>query len=469
MRIRLFKALCLLAVSAVFLACTEDGNKIGIIYDNEKISSDYAQFGATTCSQLMGAVGNSGTDCYLGRIVDPETRGIVTASFASQFHIFEDFRFPRRSEMFPPDGKDHSSEAVRCDSIELRIFFEETVGEDTNPMKLEVFELDKNKIIREDTTYMSDTQLMQSFVASGASPLTSKTFTPIDYSQSDSALINMKTRNIRVVLPRAYGDGIIDAYYKDPTSYKDSYTFIRRVCPGLYFRIQSGSGTMITVSVVTLNIFFSTYDTAGKKTSQHCRFATTPEVTQCTQIENSDMSPLVRDDVPYTYLKTPAGICTEVTLPIDAIFEGHATDSVSHVSIAFTRYNNLSVNDITMGTPATLLMVRKSEADAFFLQHKVTDNLTSYISSYSSAYGNYTFSNICQLVNTCMRDKLEGKADADWNKVLLIPVKTSTTQDSYGNTRVTKVAHDLGLNSIRLVKGTPSNPISVQVIYSQFQ
>jgi len=45
----------------------------------------------------------------------------------------------------------------------------------------------------------------------------------------------------------------------------------------------------------------------------------------------------------------------------------------------------------------------------------------------------------------------------------------TTTSDSYGYTHQVRVTHDMDMNSVRLVKGTPQNPIQMQVIYSRFQ
>ena len=41
-----------------------------------------------------------------------------------------------------------------------------------------------------------------------------------------------------------------------------------------------------------------------------------------------------------TYLKSPAGIFTEVTLPVDEISQAHANDSLLSVSVTFNRQNS---------------------------------------------------------------------------------------------------------------------------------
>ena len=63
--------------------------------------------------------------------------------------------------------------------------------------------------------------------------------------------------------------------------------------------------------------------------------------------------------------------------------------------------------------------------------------------------------------------KNKGKTN-DWNKVVLIPVSLKTATID-GSTVVTKVNHDMGLSSTRLVRGTTASPIKLKVIYSRFK
>lgn len=238
---------------------------------------------------------------------------------------------------------------------------------------------------------------------------------------------------------------------------------------------------MLSVEASTLNIYFSYYskEKPDSLLTGLGRFAATPEVIQSTQFANDDMQELVSKNE-CTYLKTPAGIYTEVTLPVKEIFNGHETDSVSRAQLTFTRYNNTSSSSQSLDIPQSLLLVRKKDRLSFFKSHCVSDSKSSYTTSYSSTYNTYTFTNICRLISLCQHEKQEGMKQTglneeewearnpDWNKAALIPVSISTTTDSYGETHQVSVTHDMGMNSIRL-QGGPNNPISMQVIYSRFK
>ena len=171
-------------------------------------------------------------------------------------------------------------------------------------------------------------------------------------------------------------------------------------------------------------------------------------------------------------------------LPIREIFSGsHATDSISLASITLNRYNKTQTS-YQLGTPERLLMLREKDLQSFFSEHRVADGRTAYTTSFSSTYNSYTFNNICRLISYCQHEKMadlekenkariacdqpamtedEWEAAHDgWNRVLLIPVVTST--NASGNQ--VSVTHDLSLNSIRLIGG--DTKLQMQVVYNNF-
>ncbi|MBR1788776.1 MAG: DUF4270 domain-containing protein [Bacteroidaceae bacterium] len=472
-------------VLLAFAACDDNTENIGIHSESDGITNSLAVFQLTTRSLKLDSVVANSTISYLGDITDPETGTDIRADFAAQFYTFEDYEFPDKSQMVGDvDGKVRQG-IVQCDSCEVRLYFDKYYGDGNNPMKLEVYELSSEKLLEEDSVYYTNVDLTK-FLPAGSAPLSTRIFTPRDFNQSSATLNGSDYNdNVRVVLPREVGQRIMERYYENPTNYKDSYHFIRNVFPGFYFRTSGGKGTMLSVYVGTMNVYYRYADKteAGKDTVYNAitRFAATPEVIQSTRFENQNMAPLLADNS-CTYLKTPAGICTEMTLPVDQLFTGeHATDSISLASVTLTRYNKPQ-DSYQLGTPGTLLMVRKQDMYSFFDEHRVADGRTSYTTTFNTIYNTYTFDNICRLLAYCRHEKLAGAAEAgiteeewasrhpDWNKVVLIPVTTSYATVNRNNSTVTalvSVNHDLNLNSVRLVGGS-SSPLTMQVVYSKF-
>ncbi len=472
----------LIALATLLIAgCDDNTSTMGIPSKDEEVFPSYGTFLAYTHSEAMDSVLGNSTSSYLGSIDDPETGTRIRADFAAQFHTFENYSFPKFDLMFPDDGVKRTTDSIRCDSVEVRLYFSNYYGAKNAPLKLEVYPLDKNNVLQEEEDYYTDTNLDQ-FVLPGSEPIATKVFTTEDYNLADAER-NSATHadNVRIMLPDTVGSLIMRAYYDRPEYFKDSYTFIRKVCPGFLFKIRSGNGSMLSVDVSTLNIYFNFYDKVKRDStcSALARFAATPEVIQSTQFSNDDMQSLVEED-DCTYLKTPAGIMTVAQLPINEIYQNHETDSVSRAQLTFTRLNNTKPSTQSLGIPQSLLLVRKADATSFFKKRSVADSKTSYTTSYSSTYNTYTFNNICRLISLCRKEKLAGmKAEnlteqeweqkhPDWNKVVLIPVSISTATDTYGETHQVNVTHDMSMNSIRL-QGGANTPIKMQVIYSRFK
>ena len=283
------------------------------------------------------------------------------------------------------------------------------------------------------------------------------------------------TANIRVKLDQEYTDKdgkkynnfgtfLMRKYYEDPSNYKDSYTFIHNLVPGFYFKMQSGLGSMAYISVSQLNVYFRyfTKDSIYVGTSS---FAGTEEVLQSTRIanDNNTLQRLVSDKR-CTYIKSPAGIFTEMTIPVDDIMNGHRNDTINTAKIVLPRINNDTQNEYALDIPQTLLMIPAEEIYSFFEEGKVIDYKTSFIASYDSKKNSYTFNNISALVKAMdQKDRTNEK----WNKVVIIPVTVTYNTES----EIIKVAHDMSLTSTKLVGGSenPYEPLTIDVIYSKFK
>ena len=474
------KAAVMLAIALLFIGCSEDTGSLGIFPQQDAISTSTETFGVLSNSLLNDVVPANSTACFLGKVIDPETDQAITASFAAQFHTFENYSFPDESHIVKTDNH-------LCDSIEVRLFIKSTFGDKNNPMKMVVLPLSMNEshLLKESDKLYTNTNL-EMYVDEGQEPIATKVFTATDYIMSDEQRASKSySSNVRIVLPQTYGDNIMEKYYSNPASFRDSYSFIRNVCAGFLFRTVGGTGTMLSLEVVSMNLNFSYKDDAYPDSTivANCRFAATPEVIQSTQFESSNLDKLIDNSNPYTMLKTPAGICTELILPIDDIYKGHENDSITRASITLTRINNQDEDahdNYALGIPKNLLLVRKHNLSKFFEEHQVSDSQQSFTTSFLSAYNSYTFDNLSRLISYCRNEKAESMkasgmteeaweaAHPDWNHVVLVPVTVATSTDSYGYSTQVSVNHDMSLCSTKLVRGTEDSPIKMQVIYSRF-
>lgn len=72
----------------------------------------------------------------------------------------------------------------------------------------------------------------------------------------------------------------------------------------------------------------------------------------------------------WSYLKSPAGIFTEATLPYDKIHEELTNDTLNAVKLTFTNYNQENNNKykFSMSAPETVLLLRKERHGHFLCQ-----------------------------------------------------------------------------------------------------
>ena len=452
-----------------FVQCDDNTESVGssIIPQKDKITAETKTFKANSRTIMANdSILANTNEVYLGRYTDEESGTVFTSGFITQFGCNEDYGFP--------------DEGVVGDSAtytKLRLYFEEYYGDSLNAMQCEVYELDYT--LEEGTPYYTNLNPEQ-FYNPDEEPLAKKTYNAIDYSLHDTILNGENySRHIEIPLPNRIGNSFISKYYEKDSEgnhtgkqyFANSEVFIKEVFGGVYVKCTQGDGTVLKIYRARLDIGFKReiMNSAGKLDSIQALsapFYSGKEVLQVNNFDNDDLAPLASQQQ-HTYLKTPAGLYTEVTLPVTEIIE--SCDTINSAKISFTRYNETESD--TRKPHSTLLMVRKCDMYKFFLKNKIADSNTSYITGFSSSSNEYTFSNIASLIKACYKEQQEGAAqnsnweaeNPDWNKVVLIPV--STTKDSNGS--VVKIMHDISISSVRLRGGTEYE-IPIEVITSKF-
>lgn len=491
----------LLLSSLVLWSCTDDTASLGIdvMPEGDNVTALSAVYTATSTTVENDAVLATTNTCHLGCIVDPDMNVRTTCNFLAQFHVPDLFSLPKLDRIV----KDDEGNPV-ADSCDIRIYFDEYFGDSLATMKLYVQDLSFDNILDENEQYYTNLDPSQ-FLDNSAKVQKTLSYAVKDLTRpSDETDGSTYYRSVVIKLPASYGQYLMQKYYDSPESFSNSYHFIHEVCPGFYFKSAGGVGSMITSSLMALDVYFRyhTQNEAGNDTivDGMQRMGATEEVIQCTSIENDYPGSLTVDDLnnePGSYVKTPAGLLTEMTLPVSEIVDGenldgeHYNDSINQVQIVLRRYQNKTDNAYALPTPSNLLLVRKDKMKSFFENNELTDSKESYLASYDSDDNLYRFTNIAQLI-TILKIERDEKAgvtagmdaatrrqlyaqweaeNPDWNKIYLVPVKADYTSSS-GSTgsssqTLTRIQNDLGLTSAKL-EGGKDTPLEVTVIYGRF-
>lgn len=506
------KTLAVMVMSALALtACDDTTDTIGgsLTRTDDLLNVSTDTFNVSTSSFMCDSVLSNSMYGYLGKIVDPETGDEITADFAAKFHTLSDLDVWR-------DGTDTSTDSsgyynseyvalktssyilkvpkengvIKADSTILTVFFTSFYGDSLAPMKVTAYEMDRP--LDEATTYYSNFDPVKAgYIRKGGLKAT-KSYTLTDLSVSDSLRSDDDyVNNIRINLSQPYtdkkgnkynnlGSYILQKFHEDSTALQNDYRFNTEVFPGLYLKHENGIGNMIKVLTAYLTVYYHydvtrtyhyTHDstkvdkTITYKSPVYNIFAVSPEVTQHTRISSSEKTSQLASDNSCTYLKTPAGIYTEVTLPIDEIMQGHENDTINSAKLTFSRINDTNSSKYNFGAPQYVLMVAKDSINTFFENRELPNSSTSFYTSYSSTQNGYVFNNISGLVSNLYHKK--DVNNPNWNKVVLIPIEVTTNSST---SAVTEVTNTFTPYTTRLIGGTENqrSPIKLTVVYSKY-
>lgn len=472
-----------------FSACNDDTLDIGasLTQEADKLDAISATFNVTTRTIVADSVLTRGNSCYLGKVIDPETNASISSDFMTQLHILETFKLPIQDSIFSRENGQ-----IIADSCVLTLYLAlpATACDTTAAMKMRVYEM--GTPMEEGREYYSNYDPVRQGLLRNGGLTQDKMFTYTDLSISCSEReddeyysniripMNMPYTDREGVTYKNYGTYIIHQYYQHPEYFKDSYSFIHKVCPGFFCEITDGYGFHSRVPDLSLRVYYNAGSTDSTYLSGFT-LAGTDEVLQATRIAN-DAQRLAElaEDNSCTYIKSPAGLFTEVTLPVNDIMQGHDNDSLLAAKISFQRINNKSHDSHSLAIPTNLLMVPKDSLYTFFEKRQIFNNLTTFGAQLVSSTNLYTFTNISSLIMKMEKLRNEGlktdpewtKKHPDWNKVVLVPVTVaSTTATAYSASVITSVSHSMSISSTKLVGGSqnPYDPIQLNVVYAKFK
>lgn len=491
-------ALALAMVAMLIASCDDSTDLIGqgVMPKNDEISAIDTVFNVESRTIKADPVLANTTYSYLGSIVDPVMHIQTTSGFMAQYHVQPGFKFPKRELL--KDG------IVRADSCDLRLYIDDFYGDSLATMKLRVRELSKTNVMSESENYYSNLNVDDFVNPLGVNKSVSYAVKDLTRPESETDGKNYY-RQIVIKLPTEYGTQIMQAYYDNKDNFTSSYKFIRNVCPGFSFESVGGVNSMVKTNMMSLNVYFSYMTKTAEQKDTIVdgmqTFGGTEEVMQTSHVNNRHPESLTEEEIANshcTYVKSPSGYYTELSLPIDEIVDGkdlngaHYSDSINLVQLIIRRKQAAVAGSHEIGVPSQLLLLRKTELDNFFVEKNLPDSKTSFMSSMTTSAKNYySFTNIASLVSylkverdsamhvnvlTPLAERRRAYAEyesknPDWNKLVLVPVEANYTYvtSSLGTTTsvLRSVKSQMGISVVEL-EGGKDNPLRMQVIYSRY-
>jgi hypothetical protein len=550
-----YALIALLAIT--FWGCDDNTAGLGLGMfpgSDQNINGKLSTFDVTTESVHAGKIYAMTNVGYVGKFTD-ETFGTYQAGFLAQLNCPTGMTFPGVYDGTALDEKkkathvmvdeeglgndvegiyntDNESDPNRklignIHTIELYLWYSSYFGDSLTACRLSVYELggpDK-KELNADNAYYTDIEPedFYDYANPDKSLLGTKAYTAVDLSVKDS-IRNLSTYVPSVHVPfkeeaaRNIGKKIIRKANELGVNF-DNKAF-KEIFKGIYVKSDYGDGTVLYINQAQMNVVYKCYavDTiTGIKLQKkvvkegeskdstyygYRTFATTREVIQANRLENDTKKIQECINEPkWTYLKSPAGIFTQITLPISQLAEKLQGDTLNAVKLGIPIYNETSDKKFGMSTPKNVLLIRKKYKDSFFKGNQLSDGITSSLfTPTTTSFTQYTFNNITQMINDCLADgereaaekkfnnnetitlqitDAEGNAKeetvnniidwerlSDWNKFILIPVLVTTDSSSsnsyYGSSsNVISIQHDLKPGYVRLKGGTNATNTSL--------
>ncbi len=362
----------------------------------------------------------------LGEIYDP-LYGNLKSDFMCQFYCPENFSFL------------HTPYNGQIDSVIFYILYSRSwIGDSLTPMQVQLYEitetLPRDFYTSFDPLTYCDMQ----------KPLGAKSYTARDMSVSDSLWYAVSsstgsysyTPNIAIQMPQELGQRFYEATLNTPEVFNTQETF-NEFFPGVYVTNTYGTGNILSIDNTQMNIYYKyiVEGSAGQDSLVQTAetFAATTEVVQLNRFANTEIDHLLVPNDSIAYIKSPAGVYTQLVIPaqdIAPVVEGRIVSSFNLVLRALPQENW----KYAFEAPEYLLILPHDSVDNFFRSSSTDDSVVSYLGTYDSSTRTYDFGNIARLLSTHIQNTPDDDLRID---VIPVSLRTGTVSSYYTSTTYT--------------------------------
>lgn len=409
----------------ILSGCSDDLNLVGSTIqpggDKMPVYVDTFQMQATTL--LMDSVYARTTNGLLGEFYDP-LYGNVKSDYICQFYCPDDFKFQHE----PINGQ--------IDSVDFKIMYQDKawVGDSLTPMRAQIYPVIK-QLERDFYTNFDPTDYCNMQESLGM-----QTYTAYDNSVPDSVRTALDESGyskyiptITIRMPKTFGQKIYDETVNNRGTFSSQENF-NEFFPGLYITNTYGSGNILQITYSSISIYYR-YNVKGSQGQDSTVYSSetlnvTKEVLQLNRFKNTDLGPLLQPNDSITYLKTPAGVYTQLVIPAKDIAERINDRIINNIPLTIKALPQENWQ-WALSAPANLLLLPKDSLATFFVNNKIEDSNTSFRAEYSNSSRSYNFSNIANL----MQEHIKNNPEKDM-VLLLVPVDrvVGESQNYYGQT-----------------------------------
>jgi len=458
----IYKALVLTFVVILTLSCNDTLDQVGFSIQPDKdrltvgIDTLFMQARTVQVDSMFAKTKYP----ILGEYIDP-VFGSVKSDYIGEFYF--------------PEGAGFKTGAS-IDSVRVVVSYSTNMGDSLAPMELSVYEVTKSLKGVNNYTHNDPEEYADMSAPLGREVFTGKnrTYRTESYT-SGYTTQTYKVYDIDVKLPNAMGERFLSEYNKAGHGKMVDADSFREFFPGLYFTTSFGNSTILNVSFTSMYVHYHYLDVKGSSTGQDTirtdamRLFITPEVTQLNRIKNNN-DQLLAESTSHTYVKSPAGVNTEITFPLSQLHDKMKSQALNLAKFTIFAMPDAIENPmVKLSPPDYLLLVNRDSLDGFFEKKQLPDNITSFLSAkFDATTYSYNFSNISTMINHYN----EASDGEPFDLVYyLVPVDATivTSQQSYyssGSQSLTEVFNQMWPTAAMLDKREGN--LKLELIFSNF-
>ena len=399
----------LLSIVALLYSCDDSLKNIGFTIQPEgdriTVGTDSLFVNAKTVSVeslLPDGMFAKTKKPVLGEYKDP-LYGTTKSDYVGEFYYPEGSKFPKNTTI---------------DSVRVAVFYNTWKGDSVAPIGLSVYEVNKSLPSGSHFTNFDPTDYVDT-----SAPMGKSVFSPanIEVPKAEREQPDYYHRAF-VDLPLSFGERIYNL--SETIEDLDTDSFKEHI-KGLYLTTDFGTGAIVTVDYTYLYVHYNYLDEKGSSTNEDTIrtgsmiLNTTPEVIQINQIQNKNDKLLEQNDE-YTYIKSPAGVYTEIEFPLT-----EKADKLNNQALNLAKFRVTALPDVDTDvkfklTPSPyLLLVNKDDLKEFFEKRMVPDNVTSFYAQLDQTTYTYDFGNLAAMIN---HYKQENDGEVKDLNYVLVPI-----------------------------------------------
>jgi hypothetical protein len=243
-------------------------------------------------------------------------------------------------------------------------------------------------------------------------------------------------------LPVEFGQKFLEEYQKPDHGAYASPEAMADFFPGTYLVPSFGSGCILNVEGTSIYFYYTREYLTKKVNGEDSTrvnasiLNVTKEVLQLNSYTGANDEFLLQPQEDEMYLKTPVGICSQITIPISKIIDAVGDRKFSSVRLdigAYPKEEREYAFDFpglgkqigsTLST-SKLLLIEADSVKTFFEAKKTADNKTGFFTTFNSSTYSYTFENISNVIQNAIEKAREQNREPEDLKLLLIPVQVT--------------------------------------------